>query len=391
MLPLSAPLNPHTAPATIDASTSNGGNRTENGGFSVLLAQLGDGVAGQPANAEVAATIAAATIPASNGLPDGGKELPVAEDADADRPAAAPVILLPLVANTLIAGSPAPAQPALEAPREPATGDARPASTPPLPAPVAPPRLAPGQDQFAPALPVLQVAASELPEAARVLPDMPRYAPPPRLAASLRVKLEGVAAPTPLRDKPIEALLPGTTVATAATSHQSLGLAVPSVTANPLQPGTVAPTAEAMMRPQDFGQLIDRLVAAREAAVPQAASLSLAHAEFGRIDLSFARDGDGLSVALASPDPDFARAVQAAVPPAPTASDAGTQRQPGSGAGSHDSLSAQSQGSHSGQPSAQGGERRDGRPADSAMPGRTRTDRSTHHPARDLRGAGIFA
>ena len=391
MLPLSAPLNTQTAPTTIDAPTSNGGNRAENAGFGVLLAQLGDGAAGQPANDETAATIAAATPPAGKGLPDGGKDLPVAEDVEAEEPTTAPVMLLPLAANILIAGSPAPAQPALDTPREPATGDARPASTPPLPAPVAPPRLAPGQDQPAPALPVLQVAATELPEAAGVLPEPPRYAPPPRLAASLRVKLEGAAGPEPLRDWAIEALLPGTTVSATATSNPSLGLAVPSVTANLLQPGIAAPTAEAMMRPQDFAQLIDRLVSAREAAVPQAASLSLAHSEFGRIDLSFSRDGNGLSVALASPDPDFARAVQAAVPPAPTASDAGTQRQPGSGTGSHDGASAHSHGSHSGQPSAQGGERRDGRPADSAMPGRTRAERAANQPARDLRGAGIFA
>jgi hypothetical protein len=391
MLPLSAPLNTQTAPATIDAPTSNGGNRAENGGFGVLLAQLGDGAAGQPAHDEAAATAAAATIPAGKGLPDGGKDLPVAEDAETDEPAAAPVVLLPLPANIQIAGSPAPAQPALDTPREPATGDARPASTPPLPAPVAPPRLAPGQDQPAPALPVLQVAATELPEAGRVLPEPPRYAPPPRLAASLRVKLEGAAGPAPLRDQAIEALLPGAAASPAATSHQSLGFALASVTANPGQPGLATPAAEAMMRPQDFAQLIDRLVSAREAALPQAASLSLAHTEFGRIDLSFTRDGNGLSVALASPDPDFARAVQAAVPPAPTASDAGTQRQPGSGTGSHDGASAQSHGSHSGQPSAQGDARRDGRPTDQPMPGRTRAERAATHPARDLRGSGIFA
>jgi hypothetical protein len=83
--------------------------------------------------------------------------------------------------------------------------------------------------------------------------------------------------------------------------------------------------------PQDFAQLIDRLVAARESTQPQAATLALAHADFGRIELRFASDSTGLSVAMASADPDFARAVQAAVPPASASTDssAAQGRHPG--------------------------------------------------------------
>ncbi|MEP7222273.1 MAG: hypothetical protein ABI673_06350 [Novosphingobium sp.] len=64
----------------------------------------------------------------------------------------------------------------------------------------------------------------------------------------------------------------------------------------------------------DFSVLVDRLVAAREAAMPHPVHASLAHAEFGQVQLTFAHDAAGLTVAMASSDPDFARAVTAATP-----------------------------------------------------------------------------
>jgi hypothetical protein len=140
------------------------------------------------------------------------------------------------------------------------------------------------------------------------------------------------------------------------------------------------PLAEAAQRPQDFAQLIDRLVAAREAAAPQAASLSLAHAEFGRIDLTFASDAEGLSVNLSSPDPDFARAVQAAALPSASSGEAGPggNRQSGQGATPQDGFGAQPQG--------QSSERRDGRPAD-----RPHDPHTLPRPDRGTRETGIFA
>ncbi|MEP6869922.1 MAG: hypothetical protein ABJA20_15570, partial [Novosphingobium sp.] len=56
------------------------------------------------------------------------------------------------------------------------------------------------------------------------------------------------------------------------------------------------------------------LVAAREAAMPHPVHASLTHAEFGQVQLTFAHAAAGLTVAMASNDPDFARAVTAATP-----------------------------------------------------------------------------
>ena len=68
----------------------------------------------------------------------------------------------------------------------------------------------------------------------------------------------------------------------------------------------------------DFVQLIDRLVEARESVRAAQPSLpveaAIAHAEFGQVSLRFEQDGGALSVSLASPDPEFSRAVQAAAP-----------------------------------------------------------------------------
>lgn len=80
---------------------------------------------------------------------------------------------------------------------------------------------------------------------------------------------------------------------------------------------TATPTAE---RPHDFTALVDRLVAAREAMQPQSVTMAVRHAEFGAVQLRFQQDASGLSVAMSSADPDFARAVSAAALPVQAAS-----------------------------------------------------------------------
>ena len=87
-----------------------------------------------------------------------------------------------------------------------------------------------------------------------------------------------------------------------------------------LPPVTMPAPASSAPAPQDFATLVDRLVAAREAAQPSVVHATLAHVEFGRIQLRLAPDGDGLSVALASADPGFAAAAQAAAASQATAS-----------------------------------------------------------------------
>ena len=98
--------------------------------------------------------------------------------------------------------------------------------------------------------------------------------------------------------------------------------------ATPLpQPVAVTPAAH------DMSALVDRLVearaAARSAASPMTVTTAVRHAEFGSVSLKFDTAGDGLSVTMASNDPAFAPAAQAAlasqVAPATTADTAGQQ------------------------------------------------------------------
>jgi Meckel syndrome type 1 protein len=77
------------------------------------------------------------------------------------------------------------------------------------------------------------------------------------------------------------------------------------------QPVAVAPAAH------DMSALVDRLVearaAARTAASPLTVTTAVRHAEFGSVSLRFDTAGDRLSVTMASNDPGFAPAAQAAL------------------------------------------------------------------------------
>ena len=108
------------------------------------------------------------------------------------------------------------------------------------------------------------------------------------------------------------------TIALATADGQPSLAAAPSVTSAPAAPvpTTGAPIVE--MPRQDFAALVERLVEARNAAVPQSTHASLNHAEFGQVSLHFEQDGGDLKVAMSSADPDFARAAQAAQAAQPT-------------------------------------------------------------------------
>jgi Meckel syndrome type 1 protein len=86
----------------------------------------------------------------------------------------------------------------------------------------------------------------------------------------------------------------------------------PSTAPAPYAPATPGPIGHS------FAAVVDRLMAAREAAGAEGparpVAISLHHGEFGEVSVRFEQRADGLSVALASADPDFARAVQAATP-----------------------------------------------------------------------------
>ena len=125
-------------------------------------------------------------------------------------------------------------------------------------------------------------------------------------------------------------------------------LAPPAQTAAVTAAATSAAAAHSPA-PHDFAALVDRLVEARQAAQTtlssQTVHAAVNHAEFGQVSLQFQQDAAGLSVTLASGDPDLARAVQAAAP----------ANQPGTGFGSSDSAAAQRQDT-SGQSAHNGGQ-----------------------------------
>jgi hypothetical protein len=100
-----------------------------------------------------------------------------------------------------------------------------------------------------------------------------------------------------------------------------------------------AASVQQPVRPQDFSALVDRLVEARESARTGSVNLSVMHSDFGEVSLRFNHDNGNLSVAMASRDPDFARAVNAATP---------------------------ADGSHAGETPFQGGRREDGTGASSS-------------------------
>lgn len=61
----------------------------------------------------------------------------------------------------------------------------------------------------------------------------------------------------------------------------------------------------------DFATLVDTLNRAREEASPNTVRVAVAHPDFGRVSMRFEQDDNGLSVAMSSADPGFARAVSA--------------------------------------------------------------------------------
>lgn len=336
MLP-SAPLPAlMTGAAPVETALPNGSQPAENSEFEAILASS-TAAALMPAATVPEALIDPAVTPASDaGLPEGGKDLPdAAETAVADMPALAILALLPIPATS--ANPAAPLQPALDRPQPAVQPPAFPAVNVVPDQPL--PRLAPGKTaaegtaQTPPQAPPAVPAA--LPPVT-LLRDGPRQAPPPRVAATLRLLADTASdkAAIAATDLPLNA--------TAATPSQSLPFVAVPVAA-PASAQVTAPTA--VPTGHDFGQLIDRLVAARESTQPQAATLALAHADFGRVELRFASDSTGLSVALASADPDFARAVQAAVPPAASAdSNAAQGRQQGQHSAQGESLAGQQHG-----------------------------------------------
>ena len=116
---------------------------------------------------------------------------------------------------------------------------------------------------------------------------------------------------------------PASVAAAQAPAHPLASLASEAAPAASTAPAAPA-TAPATERPTDFATLVDRIARARsDNAGAQTVSVTLQHADFGRIDLSFAATGPasgnaGLGVTMHSADPGFAPAAANAIErPAP--------------------------------------------------------------------------
>lgn len=184
-----------------------------------------------------------------------------------------------------------------------------------------------------------------------------------------------------LADQPAAAIAVGTSAPAPAPS------------AAPATPQTRADTG-----PQDFATLIDRLVEARDAAMPQAVRAAIAHAEFGQVSLRFRQQDGDIAVSMTSADPGFAPAVQAAVaasqPASGSANDTGRNdgsRDPRQEAASSQQQAAQANaGQSGGGQGQQAGQPRSTERMLASASGKPGDPNSTDDDGRDDRG-GIYA
>lgn len=219
-------------------------------------------------------------------------------------------------------------------------------------------------------------------------------APAPAMSAQDRVALrlpaapgrqEGEAsqsaAPAHRTEEPsVEAAQPAASRAMAAPA--ALPLAAPAPTHG--HAGSQAPAT--VETPADFAQIVDRLVAARDAVAPAEVRVTLDHAQFGKVSVGFTLDASGMNVTLAAADPEFARAVEAAAPFTPPVTSEAPQVTASSPARGGD-LPATLSGQQGQQPGRQQ------QPADPRA-GTAQANPSNRTPdseARNTRGRGIFA
>ena len=247
------------------------------------------------------------------------------------------------IAVTIAGTQPTPVQ----APPQPAGAAA---ATPAIP-PVATVAIA---DAQAPTVPAPTVQAALLPVALARSPAPARVEAPaaaPREYAVSTIRPTSLASPSPATEG--KSAAPG---GQGDLGHGQPPMADPSLT-SPAGPSPVVspeatrgpatlpfqqitPLATPLPQPvavtpaaHDMSALVDRLVearaAARTAASPLTVTTAVRHAEFGSVSLKFDTAGDGLSVTMASNDPGFAPAAQAAlasqVAPATTADTTGQQ------------------------------------------------------------------
>lgn len=301
-----------------------------------------------------------------------------AVEAQGEEPARSPVVVE--AAPVILAA--APAVPASPAPLEAKSAGALPAA--PRPRGAAP-------------LPAVATRAREVsPEAPRTeVPQQVQQIAPPLLqvpqatiriaAAPAEARREGepvpVAAPPAGEAEPASETAPATAAPRTAQPFAMLSPALPTQAPLTLS----AMPASAVQGPTDFAQIVDRLVAAREAVAPAEVRVTLDHVQFGKVSVGFTPDASGMSVTLAAADPEFARAVEAAAPFAPPAASE-TQPVPAPAAARGADLSSAFTGQQGQQAPRQSPQ--DARPSGPQANPSARTPDSDEKPGK---GRGIFA
>jgi len=260
------------------------------------------------------------------------------------------------------------------------------------------------------------------PQAAIVAPriEMPVAVPPQPVAETVAARAATTATPASSADSRSNPA-PEATPARVAAATPELTAVDPAkpIAAAELQPilafrdaqpvtsasnaPVTTPTTTAQPQGHDFATLVDRLVEARDAAMPQAVKAAIHHADFGKVSLDFLTDDNRLTVSMASADPGFAPAVQAAAAmQANTSTDSGTnsQRQDQRQDGASQQQQANASASNNGQPQAQaqsqgsarGGERERGDPGRPANGQATDTDSTqAQNDAQGGRRGSIYA
>ena len=243
--------------------------------------------------------------------------------------AAVPVRAEPLLAS---ADPPAPFVPALlqpallpapgpggpDAPSELAISPEAPFKTSPHPAPAVPANPSSAPQAVADAAPQAAFLRAEIAPIAPQpgQPDLPPETPQQvaRTPSLLRIEIAAPGAGEPAA-KALDKVQPAASRAITTELLAPVQLPGSQDTAS-LQAAAapVVPAPTASPRPHDFAALVDRWVAAREAVQPQGATLTVAHAEFGPVELRFRHETRGLAVSLTSADPEFARAAAIASP-----------------------------------------------------------------------------
>ncbi|KPF90053.1 hypothetical protein IP81_15900 [Novosphingobium sp. AAP83] len=386
---LTSALNPGAIPANAvmleNAGTSgDAAEPAQSGGFEALLAlQSAQTQIALPSNRIAQQTVATVTLPTlaqSLAQPATGKSLPdaamplaafagdLAETPDEDRPedevAALAFITDPAVLASILAAperlagdstqpgrSTAATAPYLMLVPEPITQNPAPSAKPELAANAAVIALAQAAviELDPEAMPVLsQEAADSIAPAVNVAAQL-QTRPAPSARAGAKAQEPGIEPPViavpseAVKDLADEAALP--------ELPEEMASPVIARATEPAPAQDTAPAGRAEPRAErvDFATLVETLNRAREEASPGTVRVSLSHADFGRVSMRFEQDDKGLSVAMSSADPGFARAVTASNEAASGATSSDTPR----GQSSQANTGSSAQGENNRQPQGQ--------------------------------------